>query len=141
MEFGDLILLADGTSSVQQISTSLQLSTQQTHELINTVSPIFIAALHRQTADDRGRFQLRQLVQSGGPQQFIDKPLLLDASVADIEGHSYLRHLFATDAAIGATATFVSKATGIDVSTVQRALPRLASIFFGAICKKIAANL
>ena len=141
MDFRSLIDLAGVGPSLYQLATAERLSVAEMDRLVTTVSPLLIGALQLQMKTPNGRNALRQLIRSGGPQQFIDRPLLLAANIAEMEGQQYLRQLLGSDVAVEAAASSLSESSEIQSDTVKHLLPRLASLFVGALCKKIGANL
>ncbi len=141
MDFRELLLTTDGGASQERLARALQLTANKTQSLLDAASSYLIDALQTQASTVSGKYHLRRLIISGGPQQFIDKPGLLEANVAEIEGRSFLRHLFASDEAIERLEKSLCASLELDPKTVQRALPLLTCIFVGAICKRIASQL
>ncbi|MDH4124979.1 MAG: DUF937 domain-containing protein [Gammaproteobacteria bacterium] len=91
-----------GAASLDQLASTGEFSGQEMDLVVTAASPLLIEALHRQMKTPNGRNALRQLIRSGGPQQFIDRPFLLVANVGEMEGQQYLRQLLGSVGAVWA---------------------------------------
>jgi hypothetical protein len=141
MDLKSLIDLAGGAASLNQLASTAGFSGQEMDLVVTAASPLLIKALHRQMKTPNWRNALRQLMRSGGPQQFIDRPFLLVANVGEVEGQQYLRQLLGSVGAVEAAASSISNASGIRKDAIEHVLPRLTSLFTGALCKKLGVTI
>ncbi len=138
MDFMDILISAGGSESLTHLAKHYSLSLETTTDIVFAASPYFIQALHARTNSADGKQHLRKLIESGGPQQFVDRPQLVVADVAQIEGRGLLGSLFEDSAAIDEVKRGVATQSNVDHGTIDTLLAPLAGLFFGAICKKVS---
>ena len=137
VNFEKLLREHNGEQSLIRLADILRLSTDEVWQLVNTTSPIFVKGVRSRISTDPGRTALRRLVETGGPQQYISKPHLMDADVSRVEGEAYLRDIVAPVIPLTALITHLHENLGIQPRTLEMAMPRLACLFVGAVCQSI----
>ena len=134
MDFAELLGRTGSVDSLGRIAVTCSTTTKDIEHLVAITSNYFGRALMERTKARGGNARLRQLIESGGPQQFIDRPALLDSDVARIEGRSLLTFLFSNSVQVGKFEACVGQKSGLAGKKIRRALPILACLYLGAVC-------
>lgn len=136
----ELDLLFETAGAERSMEYLLKYSDISVAELENTMaalSPQLIARFNLLMRDRPGRIWLRGHRESGGPQQFIDRPGLMLADLTDIEGERMLNFLFGGPEAAGQLQADLADTVGIKQELLAPVLFRLVCLFVGAICKQV----
>jgi len=129
---------AGGVDSLARISANATLSDVELSAIVHAASPLLIRKLHERMQEMSGRNWLRRQRDSGGPQQFIDRPMLLNSSALEIEGNRVLDRLVGGHSVAEQTGLLLAHQTELNVAKVQQVLPAIALLFVGAVCKGIS---
>ncbi|MDH3266326.1 MAG: DUF937 domain-containing protein [Gammaproteobacteria bacterium] len=140
MDFLDLLKSAGGSDSIGELAGAVGLGSSDTNKLIGALGPALLGGLKKNTADDSGLAGLRNALQTGGHDRFVDNAKLLRDTETRSEGNKILGHLFGSKDVSRNVAAHAAKETGIDASIIKRALPLLASLAMGAMSKKTSAG-
>ncbi len=140
MEFMELLKMAGGNDSVDQLASAVGLGSADTSRLMATLAPALMGGLQKNTASDEGLAGLRRALETGGHDRYIDDPSLLGSDDTRVEGNKILGHIFGSKDVSRNVAAAASKDTGIDAGLIKKALPLLASLAMGAMNKKSSAG-
>lgn len=138
MNLIQLIDKAGGEESLARVGSSADVSATELSSILSAASPLLIQKLHGRMQDAAGRNWLRRQRDSGGPQQFIDRPMLMDSSAVGIEGNRVLESLVGGQSVAEQIVLRLVDQTAISRKKVQRVLPAIAVLFVGAVCKGIS---
>ncbi|MDH3337757.1 MAG: DUF937 domain-containing protein [Gammaproteobacteria bacterium] len=136
MDFMDLLKSAGGDDSIGELAGAVGLGTSDTNKLIGALAPALMSGLKKNTASDDGLAGLRNALQSGGHERYVDNPKLLRDDATRSDGNKILGHLFGSKDVSRNVAAHAAKETGIDASIIKKALPLLAGLAMGAMSKK-----
>ena len=137
MKLKQLVEAAGGELGLAKIVEFADLTAGDVDLVCTTFSPLLIAQFNQLVDQRIGRNWLRRQQASGGPQQFIDRPSLMIASLADIEGQKWLLLLFGGKSGVDELLSGLFESTQIRVRDLQVILPRLVCLFIGAVCKQL----
>ncbi|MGI9247892.1 MAG: DUF937 domain-containing protein [Woeseiaceae bacterium] len=140
MDFMDLLKAAGGSDSIGQLATTVGLGSSDTSKLVEALAPALMRGMQKNTADDAGLAGLRQALETGGHDRYIDRPELLGADETRADGNNILGHIFGSKDVSRNVAAVAAKDTGIDAGLIKKALPLLASLAMGAMSKKSSAG-
>jgi hypothetical protein len=140
MDFLDLLESAGGSNGIGELAGAVGLGSAETNKLIGALGPALLSGLKKNTGDDSGLAGLRNALQSGGHDRFVDNAKLLREESTRTEGNKILGHLFGSKDVSRNVAAHASNETGIDASIIKKALPLLASLAMGAMSKKTSAG-
>lgn len=135
MDLMDLLTKSGGGDSIGELAKVVGLGNSDTSSLIGALSPALISGLQKQ-----GKSALRGALESGGHDKYIDQPDLLGSLGTRDDGNKILGHLFGSKDVSRNVAALAAKDTGIDQSTIKKALPLLATMAMGALNKKSSAG-
>ena len=138
MNLTQLIKDAGGQDSLARVGISAGLSDVELSAILHSASPLLIRKLHERMQDANGRNWVRRQRDSGGPQQFIDRPMLMDSSAVGIEGNRLLDSLVGGHSVAEQIGLYLAHQTELNVKKVQQVLPAVAVLFVGAVCKGIS---
>ena len=133
-----LIENAGGEDSLARVGSSAGLSDSELSAILRSASPLLIRKLQERMQDAQGRNWIRRQRDSGGPQQFIDRPMLMDSSAVGIEGNRVLDSLVGGQSVAEQIGLRLADQTGVNLKKVQKMLPAVAVLFVGAVCKGIS---
>lgn len=133
-----LIEGAGGQGSLARVGGSAGLSDVELSAILHSASPLLIRKLHERMQDANGRNWIRRQRDSGGPQQFIDRPMLMDSSAVQIEGNRVLDSLVGGQSVAQQIGLHLADQTGFNVKKIQQVLPAIAVLFVGAVCRGIS---
>lgn len=129
---------AGGQESLARVGGSASLSDVELSAILYSASPLLIRKLRERMRDANGRNWIRRQRDSGGPQQFIERPMLMDSSAVGIEGNRVLDSLVGGQSVAEQIGMHLARQTGINLKTVKEVLPAVAVLFVGAVCKGIS---
>lgn len=136
MDLMDLLKATGGGDSVGKLASAVGLGSSDTSKLVAALAPALMRGMQKNTADDNGLAGLRQALESGGHDRYIDDPSLMEAAETRADGNNILGHIFGSKDVSRNVAAAAAKDTGIDASLIKKALPLLASLAMGAMSKK-----
>ena len=140
MDLMDLLKASGGGDSLGQMAKTVGLGSADTSNLVKALAPALMGGVQKNTADDSGLAGLRRALETGGHDRYIDKPELLASEETRADGNNILGHIFGSKDVSRNVAAVAAKETGIDASTIKKALPLLATLAMGAMSKKTAAG-
>ena len=140
MDLMDLLKATGGGNSVGQLAKTVGLGSSDTSNLVKALAPALMRGMQKNTADDSGLAGLRNALQTGGHDRYIDDPSLLASEATRTDGNNILGHIFGSKDVSRNVAAAASKDTGIDASLIKKALPLLATLAMGAMSKKSSAG-
>lgn len=135
MNLMDLLDSAGGKQSLQRIAGQLGIDSARTGDLVSALAPALMGGLQKQTQTSDGFSSLKNALQKGNHQQYVNKPELMSSPETLEDGNNILGHLFGSKDVSRSVATQAAASTGIDTSTIKKALPLLASLAMGALSK------
>lgn len=140
MDLMDLLKASGGNDSLGQLAKTVGLGSGDTDNLVKALAPALMRGMQKNTTDDSGLAGLRQALQTGGHDRYIDKPELLASEETRADGNNILGHLFGSKDVSRNVAAAAAKETGIDASMIKKALPLLATLAMGAMSKKTSSG-
>ena len=135
MNLADLLDSVGGTKSLGNIAGSLGLDGAQTSQLVGALAPALMGALQKQTKSEDGLSSLKNALQKGKHQEYLDNPDLISSAETVADGNNILGHLLGSKDASRNVAAQAATSTGFDVSMIKKALPMIAGLAMGAISK------
>lgn len=136
MDLIDLLKATGGRDSVDELAKNVGLGSSEASKLVESLAPALMRGLQKNTASDSGLAGLRQALETGGHDRYIDNPELLSAEATREDGNNILGHIFGSKDVSRNVAAAASRDTGIDASLIKKALPLLATLAMGAMSKK-----
>lgn len=140
MDFLDLLKNAGGNDGIGELAGAVGLGSSDTNKLIGALGPALLSGLQKNTKDDSGLAGLRNALESGGHDRYLDNPSLLRDEATRADGNNILGHLFGSKDVSRNVAAHAARETGIDSNIIKKALPLLASLAMGAMSKKSSAG-
>jgi hypothetical protein len=140
MDFLDLLKSAGGGDGIGELAGAVGLGSSDTNKLIGALGPALLSGLQKNTADDSGLAGLRNALQTGGHDRYVDNPAALRDDSTRQDGNNILGHLFGSKDVSRNVAAHAAKETGIDSGIIKKALPLLASLAMGAMSKKTSGG-
>ena len=140
MDLMDLLKATGGGDSVSQMASAVGLDSSDTSKLVAALAPALMRGLEKNASDDSGLAGLRNALESGGHDRYIDNPALMGADDTRADGNNILGHIFGSKDVSRNVAAAATKDTGIDPSLIKKALPLLASLAMGAMNKQSSAG-
>ncbi len=140
MDLMTLLRNSGGESSIEQLAGTLGLGSSQTRDLVGSLSPALVKILQQQAAMPGGLDGLKRALDSGKHEQYMDRPELMQSEATRQDGNKILGHLFGSKDVSRQVAAQASGQTGVDASTIRKALPFVASLAMGALSKKFESG-
>ena len=140
MNLLDLLDNVGGKQSLGSLAGNLGLDTSNTNNLISALAPALMGALQKQTSSDDGLSSLKNALQSGKHQQYLNNPDAMSSPGALADGNNILGHILGSKDVSRNVAAQAAESTGIDVSLIKKALPLVASLAMGAMSKSSNAG-
>ncbi len=138
VDFAQMIEAARAQPVVDAMIEHFGLTEAGMRDIVTHSGPHFLQA-HQRWMDRRGGLhELNDLARSGGPQQFADRPELVEASISEQEGRVYLQHLFLDDAVVESVSRQIAARLDINAAKLGKLMPHLATLFVGVLCKSLA---
>ena len=140
MDLMDLLETTGGGSSLGQLAKTVGLGSNDTSNLVKALAPALMRGMQKNTADDAGLAGLRNALQTGGHDRYIERPELLAEDATRRDGNNILGHIFGSKDVSRNVAAAASKETGVDAGMIKKMLPLLATLAMGAMSKKTSAG-
>jgi len=140
MDLIDLLKATGGGDSIGQLAKTVGLGSSDTSSLVKALAPALMRGMQKNTADEDGMAGLRNALETGGHDRYIDDPSLLASDATRTDGNNILGHIFGSKDVSRNVAAVAAKDTGIDASLIKKALPLLATLAMGAMSKKTSAG-
>ncbi len=135
MNLLELLNSAGGTQSLGNIAKTLGLDSSSANNLVGALAPALMGALQKQTSSGDGLANVKNALQSGKHEQYIDNPDLMSSMETLTDGNNILGHLFGNKDTSRNVAAQAAESTGIDISLIKKALPLIAGLAMGAVSK------
>ncbi len=135
MNLGDLLNSVGGGQSLGNLAGSLGLDASKTNDLVGALAPALMGALQKGTKSTDGLSSLKNALQTGNHQQYLDNPDLMSSAASVTDGNNILGHLLGSKDASRKVAAQASESTGIDSGLIKKALPLIAGLAMGALSK------
>ena len=135
MNLADLLDSVGGTESLGKIAGSLGLDSAQTTQMVSALAPALMGALQKQTTSEDGLSSLKNALQTGRHQDYLDRPDLISSQESVADGNNILGHLLGSKDASRNVAAQAAESTGISASLIKQALPLIAGLAMGAVSK------
>ena len=136
MNLMDLLRSSGGGDSVGQLADAVGLGSGDTAKLVDALAPALMGGLKKNTTDDSGLAGLRQALETGGHDRYLDDPALMGSEDTRADGNRILGHIFGSKDVSRNVAAAAAGETGIDAGLIKKALPLLATLAMGALNKK-----
>ena len=136
MDLMDLLKATGGGESIGQLAGAVGLGSKDTSSVVAALAPALMRGLQKNTTSDDGLAGLRQALETGGHDRYIDDPSLMGSDDTRSDGNNILGHIFGSKDVSRNVAAAAAKETGVDASLIKKALPLLASLAMGAMAKK-----
>ena len=136
----DLLDSVGGQESLGNLAGNLGIDSSKTNDLVNALAPMLVGALKKQTSSEDGLAGLRNALQTGKHQEYVDNPASMTSKETVRDGNNILGHLLGSKDVSRNVAAQAAASTGIDVSLIKQALPLLAGLAMGAMSKKSNAG-
>lgn len=140
MDLMDLLKTTGGGDSIGALARTVGLGSSDTSKLVESLAPALMRGVQKNTADDDGIASLRNALESGGHDRYIDHPELMASEDTRADGNNILGHIFGSKDVSRNVAAAASRNTGIDAGLIKKALPLLASLAMGAMSKQTSAG-
>ena len=140
MDLMDLLEATGGGNSLGQLAKTVGLGSNDTSNLVKALAPALMRGMQKNAADDTGLAGLRNALQTGGHDQYIERPELLAEDATRRDGNNILGHIFGSKDVSRNVAAAASKETGVDAGMIKKMLPLLATLAMGAMSKKTSAG-
>ncbi len=140
MDLLDLLKSSGGSDGIGELAGAVGLGSSDTDKLIGALAPALMRGLQKNTASDDGLAGLRNALQTGGHERYIDNPSLLRDEATRSDGNKILGHIFGSKDVSRNVAAHAAKETGIDSGIIKKVLPLLAGLAMGAMSKKSAGG-
>ena len=124
---------AGGQESLARAGTNAGLTDVELSAFLRAASPLLIRKLHDRMRDANGRNWIRGLRDSGGPQQFIDRPMLMDSSAVAIEGNRLLDRLVGGHSVAEQISLRLSQQAELNLKQVKQALRARRAVCWGRV--------
>ena len=140
MNLLDLLDSVGGQQSLGNIASNLGLDASKTNDLVGALAPALMGALKKQTSSQDGLDGLKNALQSGKHQAYLDQPESMFSAETVKDGNNILGHILGSKDVSRNVAAQASSSTGIDSSLIKKALPLIASLAMGAMSKSSNAG-
>ena len=112
----------------------------QAQSAIQALLPVLAGGLKRNASSAGGLQSLLGALQSGGHQEYLDKPSRLRSPETTTDGNAILGHILGSKDVSRAAASRASQTTGLDSGLLKKMLPVVATMAMGALSKGAASN-
>lgn len=136
MDLMKLLQAAGGGDSVGQLASAVGLGSSDTSKLVGALAPALMRGIQKNTASEDGLAGLRNALESGGHDRYIDDPSLMRSDATRADGNNILGHIFGSKDVSRNVAAAAASETGVDAGLIKKALPLLATLAMGAMNKK-----
>ena len=140
MNLLDLLDSVGGQQSLGSLAKNLGLDSAKTNDLVGALAPALMGGLKKQTSSDDGLASLKNALQKGGHQQYLNNPNSMSAPESVQDGNNILGHIFGSKDVSRNVAAQASESTGISADLIKKALPLIAGLAMGAMSKKSDAG-
>lgn len=140
MNLLDLLDSVGGQESLGNLAGNLGLDASKTNELVNALAPALMGALKKQTSSQDGLAGLRNALQSGKHQAYLNNPASMSSPETVQDGNNILGHILGSKNVSRNVAAQAAQSTGIDPNLIKQALPLIASLAMGAMSKSSKAG-
>ncbi len=140
MNLQDLLVNTGGQQSLKNLAGNLGLDASTTNSLIDALAPMLMGALQQQTGSQDSLARLKNALQNGKHQVYLDEPESMSSPATIRDGNNILGHLFGSKQVSRDVAAHASQSTGIDANLIKQALPLVAGLVMGAVSKKSSAG-
>ncbi len=140
MNLSDLLESVGGQQSLGNLASSLGLDSSKTNDLVGALAPALMGALQKQTKSQDGLDGLKNALQKGNHQEYLNNPEKMFSTDTVQDGNNILGHIFGSKDVSRNVAAQAAGSTGIDSSLIKKALPLLASLAMGAMSKNSNAG-
>lgn len=140
MDLLDMLKGAGADNSIGEIGNAVGLGSGDTSKLVAALAPALLRGIQKNTADDSGLAGLRNALETGGHDRYIDDPASLRDAAASADGNRILGHVFGSKDVSRNVAAHAAEDTGIDPGLIKKALPLIAGLAMGALNKKSSAG-
>lgn len=140
MNLLDLLDSVGGQKSLGSLASNLGLDAAKTNGLVSALAPALMGALQKQTSSQDGLSGLKNALQSGKHQAYVNNPDSMSSPETVQDGNNILGHILGSKDVSRNVAAQAAVSTGIDVSLIKKALPLIASLAMGAMSKSSDAG-
>lgn len=140
MNLLDLLDSVGGQKSLGSLASNLGLDTAKTNGLVSALAPALMGALQKETSSQDGLSGLKNALQSGKHQAYVNNPASMSSPETVQDGNNILGHILGSKDVSRNVAAQAAVSTGIDVSLIKKALPFIASLAMGAMSKSSDAG-
>jgi hypothetical protein len=134
------ILSAQGGSIVEQIAGRFDLDKTSTENAIRSLVPLISNGIQRNMSDQSGIESLVNALTKGNHESYLDNPDGLSDPAATEDGNSILGHIFGSKDVSRQAAARAAGETGLNVNTLKKMLPLLATTTMGAMSKEESSS-
>jgi hypothetical protein len=134
------ILGANNGAVVRQLAGQFGLGENDARNAIGSLLPALAQGLKRNTGSQSGLESLFNALAQGQHAQYVDQPDVLSRQDAELDGNGILGHILGSKEVSRKVAGQAAASTGLDVATLKKMLPLLASVAMGVMSKQGAAN-
>jgi len=140
MNLLDLLDSVGGQQSLGNLASTLGLDASKTNDLVGALAPALMGAMKKQTSSQDGLAGLKNALQSGKHQAYLNNPESMSSPQTVQDGNNILGHLLGSKDVSRNVAAQAAQTTGIDASLIKQALPLLAGLAMGAMSKSSNAG-
>jgi hypothetical protein len=135
MNLLDLLDSVGGQESLGKLASNLGLDASKTNDLVGALAPALMGAMKKQTGSQDGLAGLKNALQSGKHQAYLNNPESMSSPETVQDGNNILGHILGSKNVSRNVAAQAAQSTGIDASLIKQALPLIASLAMGAMSK------
>ncbi len=136
MNLLDMLKGAGADGSIAEIGSAVGLGSSDASTLVESLAPALLRGIQKNTQDDSGLAGLRNALEKGGHDRYLDDPSLLKDAAAVTDGNKILGHILGSKDVSRNVAGQAAEDTGIDPNLIKKALPLIAGLVMGAMNKK-----
>ena len=140
MNLMDLLDSVGGQQSLGNLAGNLGLDASKTNDLIGALAPALMGGLKKQTSSEDGLDSLKNALQKGSHQNYLNNPSSLSSPESIQDGNNILGHIFGSKDVSRNVAGQAAESTGISADLIKKALPMIAGLAMGALSKNSNAG-
>lgn len=133
------ILGANNGAIVRQLAGQFGLGEGDARNAIGSLLPALAQGLKKNTGSQGGLESLISVLSTGKHARYLERPDVLSQHEAELDGNGILGHILGSKDTSRKVAGQAAASTGLDVGTLKKMLPLLATVAMGVMSKQGAA--
>ncbi|MEO8349503.1 MAG: DUF937 domain-containing protein [Acidobacteriota bacterium] len=136
MNLVETILNQQNGAAVRQIESQFGLEPQQSRSAIEALVPALAVGLQQNAQSAGGLQELLAALSSGGHEQYVEDPTMLERAETLEDGNGILSHVFGNKEVSRQVASRAAKQTGLGADLLKRMLPMVATLVMGTLARR-----